>query len=145
MGSDPRRRLGALGERMARVHLEARGYAILDRNFRTRHGELDLVVADDRCLVFCEVKTRVARGPSANAGLGESEVPRGPGRPTGPFGPLASIGTRKRRRLRLMAREWLAAGRSDGQRRPELRFDAIGITLDAAGRLLTLEHLENAF
>jgi putative endonuclease len=126
---------------MARVHLEARGYAIVDRNFRTRLGELDLVVADDRCLVFCEVKTRVARDTS-HAG---DATQVGSGRPTGPFGPLASIGTRKRRRLRLMAREWLAADRGDGRRRPELRFDAIGITVDTAGRLLTLEHLENAF
>src|SRR5262245_34363803 len=142
MGSDPRRRLGALGERMARVHLEARGYAVVDRNFRTRHGELDLVVADDRCLVFCEVKTRVDRG---TANRGDAVASIGPARPTGPLGPLASIGTRKRRRLRLMAREWLAADRGDGRRRPELRFDAIGITVDPAGRLLTLEHLENAF
>jgi putative endonuclease len=129
---------------MARVHLEARGYAIVDRNFRTRHGELDLVVADERCLVFCEVKTRIARGTSPAVEPG-SAAPRDPRRPTRPFGPLDSIGTRKRRRLRLMAREWLAADRGDGRRRPELRFDAIGITLDPAGRLLTLEHLENAF
>jgi hypothetical protein len=44
-----------------------------------------------------------------------------------------------------MAREWLAANRGAGPRRAELRFDAIGITVDRAGRLLTLEHLENAF
>ena len=40
--ADPRRALGATGERLARSHLEARGLAILDTNFRTRHGELDL-------------------------------------------------------------------------------------------------------
>src|SRR4051794_6944347 len=54
-GSAPRRALGAAGERLARTHLEARGLAILDANFRTRHGELDIVAADARCLVFCEV------------------------------------------------------------------------------------------
>ena len=128
MDEDPRRRLGALGERMAEQHLEARGYRVLERNFRTRYGELDLVVADGGHLVFCEVKTRIARGSP------------------GPFGPLAAIGARKRRQVRLMAREWLAADAAcERTRPPELRFDAVGITLDPAGRLVELEHLEGAF
>ena len=125
---DPRRRLGAAGELLARRHLEARGFRILDANFRTRHGELDLVAADERYLVFCEVKTRVLSG-----------------RP-GELGPLASIGARKQRKVRLMAREWLAAGRgSVAGSPPELRFDAIGVELSPAGRLLRLDHLECAF
>jgi putative endonuclease len=125
---DPRRRIGALGEALARRHLEARGFELLEANFRTRHGELDLVVADDRSLVFCEVKARVA----AEASSGE-------------LGPFASIGPHKRRRVRLMAREWLATRELKESRRSELRFDAIGIELDAAGRLVSLEHLEGAF
>lgn len=125
---DPRRRLGALGERLATAHLEAAGYTIVERNFRTRHGELDLVATDRRCLVFCEVKTRIARGPP------------------GPFGPFVSVGTAKRRRVRAMAREWLAAGHGrDARSSDELRFDAIGVQLAADGRLLCLEHLEGAF
>ena len=52
---DPRRRLGAAGERLAAAHLEARGFRLLDRNFRTRYGELDLVAVDARYLVFCDV------------------------------------------------------------------------------------------
>ena len=64
-GSDPRRALGAAGERLARTHLEARGLTVLDTNFRTRHGELDIVAADARCLVFCEVKTRIGRRAGA--------------------------------------------------------------------------------
>lgn len=128
MAQDPRRSLGALGERMAEQHLEARGYRVLERNFRTRFGELDLVAADDGHLVFCEVKTRVERGS------------------VGPFGPLASIGANKRRQVRLMAREWLAADAArERPQPPEMRFDAVGITLDAAGRLVELEHLEGAF
>jgi putative endonuclease len=124
---DPRRRLGALGERLAREHLEARGVEIVEANFRTRHGELDLVGRDERFLVFCEVKTRVSK--------------RGPG----PLGPLSAIGPRKRRRLRLMAREWLAARALQGPRPPEIRFDAIGVEIDPSGRLVCLQHLENAF
>src|SRR5918995_335505 len=102
---DPRRRLGALGERLAREHLEARGFEIMEANFRTRHGELDLVGRNERFLVFCEVKTRISK--------------RGPG----PLGPLSAIGPRKRRRLRLMAREWLAAPGPSGAPAPENRPD----------------------
>lgn len=126
MSPDLRRDRGALGERLAAEHLERRGYRIVDRNFRTRHGELDIVAADSRTFVFCEVKTRVAGG-------------RG-----GPAGPLDAIGTDKRRRLRALAREWL--NRSDDRPwRPGLRFDAIGVTLSPRGELLSLEHVEEAF
>jgi putative endonuclease len=127
-GGDPRRRLGEAGESLACRHLEARGFAVVERNFRTRYGELDVVAADSRYLVFCEVKTRIVRG-----------------RP-GPLGPFAAIGARKRRQVRLMAREWLARDRSGGRPRPpELRFDAIGVSFDPSGRLVELDHLEDAF
>jgi putative endonuclease len=128
MSNDPRRRLGEIGESLAAQHLEARGYEVIDRNFRTRHGELDLVASDRRCLVFCEVKTRIARAAPS------------------PFGPLAAIGFRKRRQVRAIAREWLAANTSTDRPRPgRLRFDAIGVSFDARGRLVGLEHLEDAF
>jgi putative endonuclease len=129
MADDPRRRLGARGEELAARHLEARGFEVVERNFRTRYGELDVVARDARYLVFCEVKTRVVRLGDAVAALG----------------PFAAIGPRKQRQVRAMAREWLAAGRLDGARPPEIRFDAIGISFDARDRLLSLEHLEAAF
>src|ERR687895_59269 len=125
--SDPRRELGARGETLARAHLEARGFTMLDANFRTRHGELDLVAADRRHLVFCEVKTRLLAGPP------------------GELGPFAAIGARKRRQVRLMAREWLSRRDSQGPWPPELRLDAMGSACDRRGRLLSLEHLEGAF
>lgn len=125
MRSDHRQRLGALGEALACRHLEARGYSVIVRNFRTRHGELDLVAADSRCLVICEVKTRV-------------------GRPAG-IGPLAAVGQAKRLQVRRMARQWLAERDPEGPRPAELRFDAIGITLDACGTLVQLDHVEAAF
>ena len=124
---DPRRKLGALGERLAREHLEARGFEIIDANFRTRLGELDVVARDERFLVFCEVKTRIRRGDPAA------------------LGPFAAIGYRKRRRLRMMAREWLSARAVNGRRPPEIRFDAIGVEVAPSGRLVGLEHLEDAF
>ena len=127
MSDDTRRLLGTLGERMAGEHLERGGYEILDRNFRCRLGELDIVAADARSLVFCEVKTRVA------------------GARGGPAGPLDAIGVGKRRRLRLLAVEWLRARGSDRPHRGSLRFDAVGVTVNHAGGLLALEHVEDAF
>jgi putative endonuclease len=125
---DSRRALGDLGERIASQHLERAGYTILATNFRTRFGELDLVAADEKCLVFCEVKTRIA------------------GTRRGPAGPLDAIGPRKRAQVRAMAREWLASGAATARpRRPGLRFDAIGILMSRSGRLVSLDHLEDAF
>lgn len=126
--SDPRRALGALGERLAADHLHRAGYQIVDRNFRTRFGEIDIVATGDRCLVFCEVKTRVRD--------------RGGGRD-----PLESIGHHKRRRLRSMAAQWLVERRPEvgGPSEPELRFDAIGVSVSGSGQLLALDHLEDAF
>lgn len=129
--TDRRRRLGEIGERLARRHLVARGYRVLDRNFRTRHGEIDVVAAGSDCLVFCEVKTRVTHGSP------------------GPFGPLASVGRRKQRQVRRMAAQWLAerSGQGGGIQGGggAIRFDAIGITLSPSGTLLWLDHVENAF
>jgi putative endonuclease len=135
VADDPRRALGAKGERLAARHLEARGCEVVARNFRTRYGELDLVARDPRYLVFCEVKTRVVRGAP---GRGAAPAPD-------PLGPFASIGPRKQRQVRAMAREWLTRGSLEGPRPPEIRFDAIGISFDPSGRLLALEHLEAAF
>src|SRR4051794_34434494 len=126
--SDPRRALGALGERLAADHLRRAGYRIVERNFRTRYGELDIVAAGERCLVFCEVKTRV-RGR------------------VGSPGPFDAIGHVKRGRVRAMAAQWLVERRAEiGEpAQPDLRFDAIGVSISPSGRLLALDHLEDAF
>jgi putative endonuclease len=127
--ADPRRSVGQTGERIAAAHLAAAGYEVVARNFRTREGELDLVAIDGRCLVFCEVKTRV----TAQAG--------------GTGAALESVGTAKRRQLRRLARAFLAsrAGDLPPGSRPDIRFDAIGVALSARGELLALEHVEGAF
>lgn len=125
---DSRRALGDLGERIAAQHLTRAGYTILASNFRTRYGELDLVAVDSRFLVFCEVKTRIA------------------GTRRGPDGPFDAIGPKKRLQVRAMAREWLvSAEAAERPRPPELRFDAIGVLISRTGRLVSLDHLENAF
>lgn len=118
-------RLGGLGERLAAEHLRRRGFAIVERNYRTRWGELDLIAYDGRTLVFCEVKTR-------------RQTTRGPPRP------FDSVHPGKQGRVRRMAMRWLAE-RGNRPRADLLRFDAIGVILDAADRLVSLDHLEGAF
>jgi putative endonuclease len=55
-----RKLLGKTGEDRAAKHLAKQGYRILDRNFRTPHGELDLIALDGDTVVFVEVKTRTS-------------------------------------------------------------------------------------
>jgi putative endonuclease len=121
VSTDPRQHLGRLGERLAAEHLERLGYAIVARNHRTRYGELDLVACDGRTLVFCEVKTRRGRGD-----------------------PWDALHPAKQAQVRRMARAYLTDA-TDRPRVPLLRFDAIGIAIDARGRLTRLEHVEDAF
>src|SRR5688500_10487577 len=121
MTIDPRHRLGARGERLAAEHLERLGYAIVARNHRTRYGEIDLVAADPDVLVFVEVKTRRGQGH-----------------------PWDALDERKQRQVRRMGRAYLSEV-DDRPKRASVRFDAIGVTFDAAGELAALEHLESAF
>ena len=46
VSTDPRRALGALGERLAAEHLARAGYVVLARNYRTRFGEIDIIAVD---------------------------------------------------------------------------------------------------
>ena len=124
MSRDLRPQLGRLGEQLAAEHLVRRGFEIVERNYRTRWGELDIVACDGRTLAFCEVKTR-----------GGSPRPARPAR-GGACG-QALAGAK-------MAGRWLIE-RTDRPYADNLRFDAIGVTLDPAGRLVSLEHLEGAF
>jgi putative endonuclease len=121
VSTDPRQHLGRLGEQLAASHLERLGYAIVARNHRTRYGEIDLIACDGESLVFVEVKTRRGRGE-----------------------PWDALHPAKRAQVRRMARAYLADA-EDRPRVPLLRFDAIGIVIDARGSLTRLEHLEDAF
>lgn len=115
MGTHNRDR-GRWGEDLAVDHLERLGLTILDRNWRCRAGEIDIVAADADALVICEVKTRT----------------------TEDFGsPLAAVTPSKVQRLRGLAAEWMRA--HDGCA-PAIRIDVIGIVLGTRGAP-TLEHL----
>jgi putative endonuclease len=106
-----RQQLGHWGEDAAVAHLEGLGMQVVARNWRCRHGELDVVALDGATLVFCEVKTR--------RGLG--------------FGPpLAAITPAKQARLRRLASAFLA---EVGRHRGPVRFDGVGILTSDDGRL----------
>lgn len=102
-----RQALGRLGEELAARELERRGYAILARRYRTRHGEIDIVADDRGTLVFVEVKARA--GDAFGTG-GDAVTPS------------------KRRQLVRMATEYLMRMRVSG--RP-CRFDVVSV---ACGR-----------
>jgi len=122
---DPRRARGIAGEQAAAEMLVALGYEIVERNFRTRYGELDIVAADRDALVFCEVRSRLGRN--------------------GVDWAIQSISPRKRLQVRKMAREWFRLGAVKAPRRREIRFDVIAVALAPDGRALEIDHIRDAF
>lgn len=108
--------LGRHGEQLAAEHLERSGLRILARNWRCSEGEIDIVAAERRVLVVCEVKTR--------AGVRYGT-------------PLEAITRAKQRRLRRLAVRWLVA---NGVLFDEVRIDVVGLTSDQAGGF-TIEHV----
>ena len=120
MPDAPRQLLGSLGERLALEHYQRLGFGLLDRNSRTGHGEIDLVVCDGRVTVFVEVKTRRAGG----------------------LDPLLSLTPAKRRRLRRLAAAWLT-DHAERPRTATVRIDAVAIVVDRHGALLSLEQFED--
>ncbi len=121
MAADTRRALGAAGEEAVAAWYAAAGYDVVDRNWRCREGELDLVLARDRVLVFCEVKTRR----------------------TTAFGvPAEAVTVTKQRRLRTLAMRWLDA--HPRSRANTLRFDVASV-LAARDGPPVIEVIEGAF
>lgn len=132
------RATGRRGEELAVRHLRGRGLTILARNLRTAAGEIDLIAADGRAIVFVEVKTARSR-----------RVPPPGGRGSVRAGDAASVlerlGPGQRRRLRGLALDWLREQPTALRSCEQLRFDAIGVLLGPGGELLALEHLEGAW
>lgn len=121
-----RQRTGRMAEDLVANRLAAAGWEIVERNARTRQGELDVVAFDGRALVFVEVKA------------GREGAALGPERP------IFAVDSRKQRRVRKLATAWMAE-RRDIPPYAEIRFDAIGVTFDLAGRVTDYEHLQGAF
>lgn len=113
--------IGKTGESLAVAHLKARGYEILEQNYRAVRGEIDLVAQDGDCIVFVEVKTR----RSLKFGL-----------------PQEAVTTQKQRQISKVALAYLQAkNRFDAP----CRFDVIAIHLSPKLELLKLEQIKNAF
>jgi len=113
-------RLGRRGEDLAVEHLQRCGLVVLSRNWRCRHGELDIVATDGRRLVVCEVKTRSGTGFGA---------------------PAEAVTLEKQERLRRLANAWLAHYRVGWC---EVRMDIVSVLWPPDGRPM-VEHLRGAF
>ena len=101
-------KLGEWGEKVAADHLVSQGMVVLDRNWRTASGEIDIIARDGDAVVFCEVKTR--RGSV----YGD---------------PAEAVTTYKTRRLRTLAAQWLAITRV---RPSQVRFDMVKVMVTSS-------------
>lgn len=113
------RATGDLGEDIAVRYLTKRGYELVERNYRTRHGELDLIARRGDTLVIVEVKLR---------------------RSTAYGDPLEAVTPRKQQAIRMMTEEYLSEKDPSFQ---DLRFDVVGILL--RGKRPEISHVEGAF
>lgn len=114
--SNARQWLGRYGEDRACEYLVGQGYQILDRNWRYREGELDIVCIQRGTLVFVEVKTRTSFAAGS---------------------PFDAITHSKLARLRRLAATWCANRQIANS---QVRFDAIGVLVHAGQ--VTIEHLK---
>lgn len=121
-----RQRIGRTAEDLVARRLTDLGWQIVERNARTRFGELDIVAREGSTLVFVEVKA--GRAGSA----------------FGPERPVLGVDRRKQLRVRKLATAWMSE-RRDVPYYAEIRFDAVGITFGRAGRAIDVEHIEAAF
>ena len=115
-----RQRLGQEGEDVAAAALEAAGLTVLERRFRCRTGEIDLVAQEADTLVFVEVKTRGGRGYGT---------------------PAEAVHAAKRARMARVAAVWL---QRHGGAPPPCRFDVVEVTGEGNGRLAA-HHVRDAF
>lgn len=125
LAADSRPELGRSGEAAAARYLRRRLYSIIEANYRTRYGEIDIIARRGEVVAFVEVKAR--RGAS--------------------FGqPFEAVGPRKQEQIRRMALAWLATHQRDPEfNRCVFRFDVISIVFNGNGAVERLEHLVDAF
>lgn len=119
---DSRKQTGQHGESVACAHLEEAGYTIVDRNWRCKVGEIDIIASRAGLLIFVEVRTRYAGGR---------------------FGTAAeSVDRRKQLKVTTTAQFYL---RQHNQSVMPVRFDVIAITLEGNDIVKELKHIEAAF
>ncbi|GBD93900.1 hypothetical protein BMS3Abin05_01495 [bacterium BMS3Abin05] len=112
-------KLGKTGEQLAGRYLQKNGYRILERNFRSRHGEIDIIVKKDDVLVFVEVKTSYS--------CDEED-------------PVLRVDRRKRRHLGQAGEAYLALHGLDEQ---DVRYDIITVQFEKGKPVIN--HFEDAF
>jgi len=114
------KQIGAMGERLAQVHLLEKGYRILETNFRTKLGELDIIALDSNgCMAIVEVKTDTSRC----AGSPESWVT-----------------PKKVHQINKIAKIYVALNTNHIQ---NIRFDVISVVITSKTPII--KHIENAF
>jgi putative endonuclease len=102
--ADARRALGTAGEDAAAAWYTKQGYEVVERNWRCREGELDLIVRSGRTYVFCEVKTRTTMAFGA---------------------PVEAVTRDKQMRIRRLAARWLEDGAPGPAK--DIRFDVASV------------------
>lgn len=113
---------GDQGEALAKQYLEDKGYKILQENYRTKIGEIDLIVTKEHQLVFVEVKTRRSR----NYGKG-----------------FEAVNFKKQQTLQRVATQYLAYQKNNIKSNLSMRFDVMDIFIK--GDDVSFDHIENAF
>ena len=117
LSADPRRQVGARAENAAARYLKRRGYRILERNLRSRIGEIDIVATDDDWLVVVEVRSR---------------------REDSPVSPRETLTRKKRRKLRALTEQ--LRKQYHLQDRP-VRVDLVEVTLNQRGKVKSCQLL----
>lgn len=116
-----RQQIGQLGERHAARYLRARGLRILEGNFRTKLGELDIVARDRDTLVFVEVRTRTSETTMT---------------------PLESVNAEKQTRIARTGRQYRRL-----RHIPDcpIRYDVVEVIATPFGQVTDVRHIEGAF
>jgi len=116
---DERKQFGLTGEALAEIHLKQAGYRILERNYRTKLGEIDIIAKDRDTIVFIEVKTRRSEHYGS---------------------PKWAVTAKKKRKISMVALLYLKSTR---QSQAKARFDVVSIgPMEENARI---EIIKNAF
>ncbi len=113
--------VGSAGEILATSYLKKLGYKIIEKNFRLRYGEIDIIAKDRDCICFIEVKTRTSDKFIA---------------------PFESVNKKKQKKIIALANMWLS---NKGLNHLRCRFDIISLLLDKKYSVIEMEHIKDAF
>ncbi len=122
MSTDRRKMTGRAGEDAAAAYLIREGYRMIERNWRCRTGEIDIIAARDRQLIFVEVRTRSTTGSFGSA--------------------LESVDPRKQAQVRRTAEVYLHRQRMD---EATVQFDVIAVQMDEQRQIKEIRHIRQAF